>query len=505
MKQLKETTEFKISSSPRFRYWTTPPEFLSLRVSEIEAAVPKGNWIASDIPDHVFQLPAAAILSKNVPRISLRQLAEILPERIRPSDGLVKLPAARLAVGYKLVVNREELPAEVPEQEHEDPAAPADEGQALDVPAPTSLPEDKPSEDNKPPAVAPHPPEAPAAPVSVMPTVSPTPPAPGIPKKISPRAPGLAGKMPPRREGSFIGLPIFRRKSVVEPPPPAEVPTGEESPAPASPIPPFTGIRLPRVQGSPIPIPTPPAEVAAEEIREAAPEVEVPEESVGDEASGLASCDEPFVESPPAEETLADAEADQSEARDPAAEETLPEQPEEQIPAPDFAVEDLPAEEPMFVSFPTLDADPASGHDGEITEQEPLQALFLTEETLSVGRVIELCGSLPGINSCVLTHGSLVVASHNVPESIDLVSMSAHAADMLQSMRESSARMGIGTVPAVTLHTEKGVISFFHRDDLTMLVFHKDRGFIPGVREKMAAVLGELTKSRLTLPAGSSE
>jgi hypothetical protein len=62
--------------------------------------------------------------------------------------------------------------------------------------------------------------------------------------------------------------------------------------------------------------------------------------------------------------------------------------------------------------------------------------------------------------------------------------------------------MGIGTVPAVTLHTEKGVISFFHREDLTMLVFHKDRGFIPGVREKMAAVLGELTKARLTLPAG---
>lgn len=121
---------------------------------------------------------------------------------------------------------------------------------------------------------------------------------------------------------------------------------------------------------------------------------------------------------------------------------------------------------------------------------------------MTVNRVIELCGGLPGINSCVLAHGSIVVASHNVPDGVDLVSMSAHASDMLKAMRDSSARMGVGTVPAVTLHTEKGVISFFNREDLTMLVFHKDRGFVPGVREKMAAVLGELTKARLELPVG---
>ena len=148
---------------------------------------------------------------------------------------------------------------------------------------------------------------------------------------------------------------------------------------------------------------------------------------------------------------------------------------------------------------------PAQTQNQEIVELEPLQALFLTEETMTVSRVIDLCGGLPGINSCVLANGSVVVASHNVPDGVDLVSMSAHAADMLRAMRDSSARMGVGTVPAVTLHTEKGVISFFHRDDLTMLVFHKDRGFVPGVREKMAAVLGELTKARLTLPADGNE
>jgi hypothetical protein len=38
-----------------------------------------------------------------------------------------------------------------------------------------------------------------------------------------------------------------------------------------------------------------------------------------------------------------------------------------------------------------------------------------------------------------------------------------------------------------------------------MLVFHRDRGFVPGVREKMADVLGELSKARLTLPVGGEE
>ena len=105
----------------------------------------------------------------------------------------------------------------------------------------------------------------------------------------------------------------------------------------------------------------------------------------------------------------------------------------------------------------------------------------------------------------VLCDASQLGPLRHIPDGVDLVSMSAHAADMLKAMRDSSARMGVGTVPAVTLHTEKGVISFFNRDDLTMLVFHRDRGFVPGVREKMAAVLGELTKARLTLPVGTDE
>jgi predicted regulator of Ras-like GTPase activity (Roadblock/LC7/MglB family) len=102
----------------------------------------------------------------------------------------------------------------------------------------------------------------------------------------------------------------------------------------------------------------------------------------------------------------------------------------------------------------------------------------------------------------MLSHGSTVIAAHNTPDSVDIVSLSAHALEMLKAMRASSAKMGIGAVPAVTVHSEKGPITFFHQDDLCLLVLHKDRGFVPGVREKLQFVMDELSKAKLPLRLG---
>lgn len=139
--------------------------------------------------------------------------------------------------------------------------------------------------------------------------------------------------------------------------------------------------------------------------------------------------------------------------------------------------------------------------ESDLSDQHALQALFMTDENLSTGRVIELCGGLPGIQSCVLTSENQVVASHNIPEGLDIVSLSSNAAAMLQAMQDASAGMGIGEIPAVTLHTARGPLSIFQKEHLAMLVFHGDRGFVPGVREKMTAALTELTRAPLSLPS----
>jgi predicted regulator of Ras-like GTPase activity (Roadblock/LC7/MglB family) len=491
MNEQKEMPVVIISPAPRFRYWVTPPESLTIKVADIEPFVPKANWKVPAPAGMTVEIPAERVLAKNVPRIPLRLLAELLPEHISSSDGQVKLPASKLAASYRLVEHMEELVPEAP---------PEPSPEAAITPKPVTLPETAPEavdepEENfgtlktiLPPAFihlprpaatpkAPTPGEDPAsvadnnqAPIS-EPFISAAP-AIDLPSSadeepatipVRPPQPAAAeahvasGKFPPRRTGSFVGLPLFRRKTAV----------------PSSPHPPTSHVTtdLPPVE--------PPMEKAVPAF--VLPEIPLPPPrpaAVPPVAETLhipAPVSEPVPEPPP----------------QPVAEIV----PEPTLPPP----MDTPVRMLRTEHFPS------EPQNQEIVEQEPLQALFLTEETMTVSRVIELCGGLPGINSCVLAHGSVVVASHNVPASVDLVSMSAHASEMLQAMRDSSARMGVGTVPAVTLHTEKGVISFFNREDLTMLVFHKDRGFVPGVREKMAAVLGELTKARLTLPVGSED
>lgn len=474
MTQPKEIPEQKIPPSARYRYWTSPPEFLTIKVADIESAIPKANWKAGGPADKVFELPASVVFGKNVPRISLHQLAELLPDHVLPSDGVIRLPVTRLAGVYHLVEHREELPPEkIPEVEI--PEAPPEFFSETTPDGPVVLPEDpgfSSGAEGLPAGTAsgeasfvePLPaflriekpaPSAPVPPAVSAPAVDGGLAAPPAPPVIpdAPAASVPSGKVPPRRTGRFVGLPFFRKKST-------QPVSGSDEVSEA----PFiaTGIRLPQMRSAPSAVPVPPQDLVPVPVQE------------------------PFVEEPalaavpdlPAEPAGAD--AGETVIAEPV--------PEPRVP-------------PVFTMLQTETLS-REVRGNEITEQESLQALFLTDENMTVDRVIELCGGLPGINSCVLAHGSVVVAAHNVPEGVDLVSMSAHAADMLRSMRESSARMGVGTVPAVTLHTEKGVISFFHRDDLTMLVFHKDRGFIPGVREKMAAVLGELTKARLTLPVG---
>jgi len=498
MKEQNEMPAEKKSPSPRFRYWLTPPESLTVKVADIEPFVPKANWIIPAPAGLTVEIPAEKIFARNVPRIPLRLLAELLPDHISTSDGMVKLPAARLAATYHLVEHAEELiPEPTPEPELPDvpeivpePAdKTADATTAADAPsvasdpAPeTKLPVEpvKPvelpaasgpvvtpvSQTPEPPVVAAIPPvvreTAPDVPATSRPGPIPAPPAsvlepppapsvekPALPvEKPAPEsAPVAQSKFPPRRLGSFVGLPLFRRKAPV-----------------------------------PQPVSLPPSPVSAD-----LPPVVLPPEKP------VLVLPEAFIPAPP-----------------PLVPEEPPVAAEEPVSAPEpvLRIEPEPATPPspaIPVRMLRTEHFPSEVRGQEIVEQEPLQALFLTEETMTVSRVIELCGGLPGVNSCVLAHGSVVVASHNVPDGVDLVSMSAHAADMLKAMRDSSARMGVGTVPAVTLHTEKGVISFFNREDLTMLVFHRDRGFVPGVREKMAAVLGELTKARLTLPVGGDE
>ncbi len=512
---MNEQKEMTITSpSPQLRYWETPPEFIRIRVADIEPFVPKANALAPFPEGLSIELTAAQVFVKNVPRLPLRVLSELLPGYFSPSEGMVKLPAAKLAAAYRMVRHEEKLPDPEPKSVPEPKTEPLAESAPQPDRTDRTYRTDKPESQQIPAAALQRAASEPAASVSPQPADSS--PAPALPLQIpmaarassipppptgSPKAPPFpvarpvteesqvaSGKFPPKRTGSFVGLPLLRRKTAVAAvEPPAETVPSEPTPpveeALATPPPPSA--ELPAESSSALP----PAESFSDSSN--IKKIELP---ASIESSTPAAAIE---ESAPEKSLPAISEPEPVKAEPIAAVEPVAVEPEP-IAAP------LP-KEPQTMTV--LETEPYTGESQhqEIVEQEPLQALFLTEETLTVDGIIQHCCGLPGINSCVLAHESTIVASHNVPHGVDLISMSANAADMLRAMRESSARMGVGTVPAVTLHTEKGVISFFNRDELTMLVFHKDRGFVPGVREKMAAVLGELTKARLTLPMGGED
>ena len=139
----------------------------------------------------------------------------------------------------------------------------------------------------------------------------------------------------------------------------------------------------------------------------------------------------------------------------------------------------------------------------QLADPAALQALFMTEEKLTMDRVIAMAGQLPGLRACILAHGDQVVCASNTPPGIDLQTLSAQAMTMLAQIRESSSKMGLGNVPGVTLHAEQGALSFLHNNELCLLVLHADRGFLPGVRERLQEMLGHLSHAE-ALPSGPS-
>jgi predicted regulator of Ras-like GTPase activity (Roadblock/LC7/MglB family) len=385
---------------PRYRYYSTPPTTVSLRLADLAPQIPEAARLPGFNGQKTVELSCEEIFTGPVPKLSLSRLAELASEDVGTEgveQGSISLPAARLALAFRFINGRElieEPPPPKPERSLEE-FAPKDEAAKANQELTTER-------------------------VATTPLAGGAPGGTEAPERSSPSQITGEGTEPeetspgePETWRPIPLFPIFRRK-VVEP----------QVKPPVAPLRPVVESRPPPAAGA---VPDSPAQPAQEATK--AP-------------SASASSHSPA---------------------------SVPEA---------VLVE---AERP-----------PAPSRKIEIADQDALQAVFMTEEMLSVDRVVELCGGLPGIRSCILAHGAAVLASQNVPESIDLVSLSAHALEMLAAMRQSAARMGIGAVPAVTIHAEKGPITFFHQDDLCLLVMHKDRGFVPGVREKLQKVVEHL-------------
>ena len=371
-------------TTPRYRYREEAPEVISVPAAELVARLPEelrgesGTEVAQGL---LIDLPCSEILHGSVPRISLGRLGELASGLVRIPDGRdqaekIALPPGWIALHFRMVTRREELPTETEKE---------------------------------------------SSPVIIEPLA--VDPVAEAPKTVV-----------PEKEVTVLDV----------------EPVGEPVTEP--------------VRGN-------------EELKE---------EPVSAPKKGFFSSLPMFRRTEPAEKNPATAAVPILEPAKPAQEGSVPSAGKELVPSA-----------PVLERLWKLDPQ------DELADGSALQALFMTDEKLTLEKVVSKAGELPGLDACVLAHGDRVICASKAPAGTDLQTLSGQAMTMLSQIRDSSEKMGLGSVPAVTLHADRGVVSFLHRGELYLLVLHADRGFVPGVRERLQEMLGHLSEARPALPPTS--
>jgi hypothetical protein len=125
-------------------------------------------------------------------------------------------------------------------------------------------------------------------------------------------------------------------------------------------------------------------------------------------------------------------------------------------------------------------------------DQEPLQAIFMTEEFLDLARVSQLSCGFPGITGCMIVAGDALAQGGERPAGLD-----AEALCKLTKQLSAVALAFPEELPAVqtyTLHVGNRALSIFARPHVSLCLVHSHRGFLPGVRERLAAVADTLSR-----------
>lgn len=123
-------------------------------------------------------------------------------------------------------------------------------------------------------------------------------------------------------------------------------------------------------------------------------------------------------------------------------------------------------------------------------DQDAVQAIFMTEETLDLPKISRLAATLPGVYACVIATRDQACTGGTLPEGFDLAALLGLA----PRVGEAAGRMPIGQLKHFTLYGEAYSVSFFERNGLSLCAVHRPRSFVPGVREKLVALADELSR-----------
>jgi hypothetical protein len=174
--------------------------------------------------------------------------------------------------------------------------------------------------------------------------------------------------------------------------------------------------------------------------------------------------------------------------------------PEETIPSPFTAHAEEDAK--RFNEIPAIAAPPAN--EAPQPKVEPpriagerdlkrLQVLFMTDEPLDLAKTIQKVAELPGLRACILsTIGGLKLAG-GLEEPDQEKVISTFLPELFQRTQSNLEELGTGVLETITLCYRLHQLSTFVKGELCLTVFHDNRPFKPGVREKIQAVISELS------------
>ena len=181
--------------------------------------------------------------------------------------------------------------------------------------------------------------------------------------------------------------------------------------------------------------------------------------------------------------------------------------PEETIPSPFTAHAEEDAK--RFSEIPAIAAPPADeAPQPKIEAPQPkveppriavesdskrLQALFMTDEPLDLAKTIQKVAELPGLRACILSTTDGLKLAGGLEDPDQEKAISAFLPELFQRTQSNLEGLGAGALETITLCYRLHQLSTFVQGELCLTVFHDNRPFKPGVREKIQAVISELS------------
>ncbi len=122
-----------------------------------------------------------------------------------------------------------------------------------------------------------------------------------------------------------------------------------------------------------------------------------------------------------------------------------------------------------------------------------LRAIFHTDEDFTLQGVADRAGELMGVQGVILTVGEDLRLSADIPEGFDVRSIRDRLLSLLAEAPSDVTSRGAIRTPALTLYFEQGPISIMRHGNASFLIVHRERTFLPGLREKLSATLEALS------------